>query len=380
MIDTSRAFLSSDSKDSAVARTIPPSKDRKVFPFAPVLIMGSYVDEWGKYVAISSVIAAGGLVAFRMLSKPSRPFAGVETVGEEYNKWTNDGILEHYWGEHIHLGFYKNRSWFDPGASFITNFIAASRAGQRTQVFKDTKLEFTNQLLDWSNVASLPSADHIRVLDVGCGIGGTSREIARRFPNWTVTGVSISSEQVARASQLAVEQSVLNVDFRCCDAMQMPFPDRAFDVVWSCESAEHMPDKEAFIKECVRVLKPGGRLVLATWCQRDDSEIPFTSEEKARLDFLYKEWCHPRFASIEEYERLCKCTGLESTRATDWTEQTLPAWRHSVFVGMWSPWAVIVKPSCWWSTVREIVTLERMHCAFRDRLMRYGIITGVRNS
>lgn len=338
--------------------------------------MPSLNDEWGKYLAVSAAITTGGVMLYRRLSKPSRPFHGVETVGEEYNKWTNDGILEHYWGEHIHLGYYKDRSSFDRASSFLRTFVSATWSGARSQLFKDSKLEFTNQLLKWSGVTSFPPNEHVRVLDVGCGIGGTSRTIARRFPQWTVTGVSISDEQVARATQLAMEQGVLNVDFRCCDAMKMPFPDNAFDVVWSCESAEHMPDKEAFIKECLRVLKPNGRFVLATWCQRDDRAVPYTEADKERLDFLYKEWCHPRFESIEMYEEISTRLGLKEVRTTDWTEETLPAWRHSVFVGMWAPWAVIMKPNCWWSTIREIVTLERMHCAFRDGLMIYGILAG----
>lgn len=331
-----------------------------------------------KLVGASALVAGTAWLCYKALSRPSRPFESVNTVGKEYNKWTSDGILEHYWGEHIHLGFYKNRSWFNPNAFFISNFISATVAGQRSQSFKDTKLEFTNQLISWSGVSSLSETEHVRVLDVGCGIGGTSRTIARMRPNWTVTGISISPAQIERASKLAMEQNIMNVDFRCCDAMKMPFPDNAFDVVWSCESAEHMPDKQAFISECLRVLKPGGRFVLATWCQRDDREVPFTIIEREKLEFLYKEWCHPKFDSLEAYTDMTQIAGLKEVRTTDWTEETLPAWRHSIFVGMWSPWVVIVRPSCWWSTIREIFTLERMHCAFRDGLMRYGILTGVK--
>lgn len=47
----------------------------------------------------------------------------------------------------------------------------------------------------------------------------------------------------------------------------MDYPDNSFDLVWACESGEHMPDKEKYIEEMVRVLKPGGTLVIACWCQ-----------------------------------------------------------------------------------------------------------------
>jgi len=48
----------------------------------------------------------------------------------------------------------------------------------------------------------------------------------------------------------------------------MPFADASFDLVWSLESGEHMPDKVKFLQECYRVLKPGGTLIMVTWCHR----------------------------------------------------------------------------------------------------------------
>jgi len=74
------------------------------------------------------------------------------------------------------------------------------------------------------------------------------------------------------------------------NALEMDFPDNTFDIVWACESGEHMPDKEAYINEMMRVLKPGGKFVMATWCQRDDREVPFDDKDKRDLRFLYEEW------------------------------------------------------------------------------------------
>lgn len=89
------------------------------------------------------------------------------------------------------------------------------------------------------------------------------------------------------------------------DALKMDYPDNSFDVVWACESGEHMPDKGAYVREMVRVLKPGGTLVIATWCQREVTPAnPFTASDKERLQFLYDEWAHPYFISKEEYGRL----------------------------------------------------------------------------
>ena len=60
-----------------------------------------------------------------------------------------------------------------------------------------------------------------------------------------------------RGGQLAAERGLANVDFRVMNALAMDFPDDSFDMVWACESGEHMPDKKAYVEEMVRVLKPG---------------------------------------------------------------------------------------------------------------------------
>eukprot|EP00953_Heterococcus_sp_UTEX-ZZ885_P013152 7517-Heterococcus_DN1.PRE.2 len=104
---------------------------------------------------------------------------------------------------------------------------------------------------------------------------------------------------VARATQLAKDRQIPNAHFKVMDALAMEFPDNSFDLVWACESGEHMPDKKQYVEEMTRVLKPGGRIVIATWCQRDDSEQPFTPAEEKKLDFLYSEWTHPHFISIQ---------------------------------------------------------------------------------
>mmetsp|Transcript_10903 Transcript_10903/g.37049 ORF Transcript_10903/g.37049 Transcript_10903/m.37049 type:complete len:132 (-) Transcript_10903:179-574(-) len=123
-----------------------------------------------------------------------------------------------------------------------------------------------------------------------------------------------------------------------------------------------------------RVLKPGGTLVFATWCQRE-TPPDFTPQERKTLDFLYGEWTHPYFISIEEYTRIMEGTGvLEQVESDDWAKETIPSWRHSIWVGVWDPWIVVSKPWAWWKTLRDGVTLERMHRAFSCGLMRYGML------
>lgn len=73
------------------------------------------------------------------------------------------------------------------------------------------------------------------------------------------------------------------------DALSMDYPDASFDFVWACESGEHMPDKKRYVEEMARVLKPGGRMVVATWCQREEGDKPFTKQVFAQR--ICSGWC-----------------------------------------------------------------------------------------
>jgi len=279
------------------------------------------------------------------------------SVGREYDAWTSEGILEYYWGEHIHLGYYGERERKGPfygGKDFI-----------------EAKYDFIDKMLSFSQVGT-PS----KVLDVGCGIGGTSRYIAKKFPSAEVTGITISPEQQRRATALAKERGIGNAKFELCDALNMKYEDNTFDFVWACESGEHMPDKVKYVEEMARVLKPGGRIVIATWCQREEGNRPFSAQERKTLDYLYGEWTHPYFISIEEYARIMQATGkLEDVVTDDWATQTIPAWRHSVWVGVWDPWPVVRRPHLWWKVIRDAWCLEVMHRSFTNGLMEYGMMT-----
>ena len=85
-----------------------------------------------------------------------------------------------------------------------------------------------------------------------------------------LAGITLSKSQVKRGNELASEQGLHNCSFQVMDALHMDFPDDSFDLVWACESGEHMPDKKAYIEEMTRVLKPGRKqcsldLMLCSW-------------------------------------------------------------------------------------------------------------------
>jgi MPBQ/MSBQ methyltransferase len=320
---------------------------------------------------VAAVVFAAGVVVKHLLDTPSRAYvqgpdgASVGTVGEEYDAWTEEGILEYYWGEHIHLGYYTDEDMAKGAGTLL---------GCRVKNFIEAKFDFVDKMLEWSECPPNPA----RVLDVGCGIGGTSRHLAKALGEKSqVQGITLSPNQVARATELAKAQGVSNASFQVMNALAMDFPDNTFDLVWACESGEHMPDKKKYVQEMIRVLKPGGTIVIATWCQRETPPA-FTAEEESNLKFLYEEWAHPYFVSIEEYVRLMEGTNaMASVGSANWVKETIRSWRHSIWVGVYDPWPVIkAGPRIWWKTVREIVTLERMHRAFDCDLMTYGMMKG----
>lgn len=121
--------------------------------------------------------------------------------------------------------------------------------------------------------------------------------------------------------------------------MSLSFADASFDVAWSVEAGPHMPDKAVFAKELMRVLKPGGILVLADWNQRDDREVPLSLGERLVMRQLLDQWSHPAFSSIEGFSELLEATGLVNGKVTtgDWTDQTLPSWLDSIWQGVLKP-------------------------------------------
>lgn len=109
--------------------------------------------------------------------------------------------------------------------------------------------------------AAINSTD--KVLDAGCGVGGSSIFLAAIL-GCNVTGITLSERQVQQANENAKKKGVEKlVDFKPMDYAATQFPDASFDVVWGCESICYADDKEKFIKEAFRLLKPGGRLVVA---------------------------------------------------------------------------------------------------------------------
>lgn len=302
------------------------------------------------YYALGLLVALSVIGVVIYLVTP-RSYQSSKTVANSYDQWTQDGILEFYWGEHIHLGHYGSPP--------------------RRKDFLKAKSDFVHEMVRWGRLDTLPAGT--TVLDVGCGIGGSSRILARDY-GFSVTGVTISPQQVRRAQQLTPEG--LDAKFVVNDALNLSFPDASFDVVWSIEAGPHMPDKAKYAQEMMRVLKPGGTLVVADWNQRDDRKKPLNFWEKPVMRQLLDQWSHPSFSSIEGFSEQIAATGLVdgNVATADWTQETLPSWLDSIWQGVARPQGLIKFGfSGLIKSLREVPTMLLMRLAFGAGLCRFGM-------
>ncbi len=280
-----------------------------------------------------------------------RKFESGLSVATAYDAWTEDKLLERLWGEHIHLGHYG-----DP---------------PRKKDFRLAKVDFVHALVHWSGLGTLPKGS--RVLDVGCGIGGTSRILARDY-GFDVVGISISASQIKRAKELT--PAGIKCEFHVMDALALDIDDGSFDGVWSVEVGPHILQKQLYADELLRVLREGGSLAIADWNCRDLSDRKLTFFERLVMRQLLNQWAHPEFSSISGFRQnlMNSPFSRDSVEIDDWTASTLPSWLESIFEGLRRPWAVLgLGPIGLMKAFRETPTILLMHWAFSNGLMRFGV-------
>jgi SAM-dependent methyltransferase len=158
------------------------------------------------------------------------------------------------------------------------------------------------------------------VLDIGSGIGGPSRYLAR-VCGCRVSGIDLTEEFVATAIDLTRRTGLeAQVDFRQGSALELPFPDASFDLAWSQNVAMNISDRARWYAEVHRVLRPGGRFAFQDIAQGPAGEVHFpvpwsdtpalsflrTPEDTRALleaaGFTVMEWRDASEASIAEFE------------------------------------------------------------------------------
>jgi tocopherol O-methyltransferase len=199
--------------------------------------------------------------------------------------------------------------------------------------------------------------------------------LAEKF-NAHATGITLSPVQASRATERAEEAGLAAaVQFQVADALDMPFADETFDFVWSMESGEHMPDKEKFLAECYRVLKPGGTFLMATWCHRPITPATgqLTIDEQQHLAEIYRVYCLPYVISLPEYEAIAHRLPFQNIRTADWSDAVAPFW-DIVIDSTFEPQAIFGLLQSGWSTIQAALSLGLMSRGYRRGLIRFGLL------
>ncbi|MEO7599736.1 MAG: class I SAM-dependent methyltransferase [Opitutus sp.] len=219
----------------------------------------------------------------------------VTTISEIRDHY--DTISPYYqslWGEHIHHGFWHGNE-------------SAAEAQE-------------NLIKELAKRARIKEGD--RVLDVGCGLGGSSMFLAREY-GAMVRGITLSPKQVSTARDQARRRGLLGrVNFEVQDAHQLAKDPAFYDVIWVVECSEHLFDKAAFLTECARHLVPGGRLAVCAWLVGDSlNEAQHKLVEAVRVGML----C-PSFGTLGEYGTWMSQGGLVVESVEDITSQVSRTW------------------------------------------------------
>ena len=214
-----------------------------------------------------------------------------------------------------------------------------------------------------------------RVLDAGCGVGGMAIFLAHQF-NCQTVGITLSEKQRSTATDNARRHGVANAcRFERQNYLDTTFPDNSFDVVVGVESICYAYDKADFLREAFRVLKPGGRVMVADFFSQQ--VIPNTPQ----ADLMQKwtsTWAIKQYADVDAFGQALTNVGFVNGRHLDVTRNVLKSIRRLYY--SFFPGIVITTLSQWlgfrnqtqtdntWSTYYQ-------YKAYQQNLWQYGFFS-----
>jgi len=262
-------------------------------------------------------------------------------VGSFYNRHTD--VFDRALGGNIHVGYWDGESDDSP--------VQAA----------------TDRLTDLVTERLAP-AEGQHLLDVGCGHGSTAARIAAHHAV-EITGVSVSDYQIGLANSRPQSSDLPGrATFQLADAMKLPFPDRSFDGAYAIESLMHMKDKKAAIGHIARVLRPGGRLVIAEHHLEGDLAV----EDVDRMADAYAFF--KLSLTTDRYGELLREAGLKVVDYTDVTENV----RRS-YDSMDDSWREAARNESDSEKAQEWeAAADLARWIFAVPQLRYGLLTAVR--
>lgn len=273
---------------------------------------------------------------------------GVKKVIDYYNNCQKDYHI--LWGTgrnfSMHYGFYDKNHKKHKSALLNMNRVLA-------------------------DLAKVKSGD--KILDAGCGIGGSSVWLADNFKA-DVIGINIQEMQVEMAKNIAKQKNLDNiVKFFIRDFTKTGFQDNFFDVVWAIESLCHTDDKKLFVKEAIRILKNGGRLVIADGFLRKKL---LSKKELKIKDKFFDGWAVPNLFSIDDFSHYLKDIGFKNIKFFDATKNVMPSSKRLYFASIFAfPFGKLLQ----WLGVRSriqtknIISAYYQYITLKKKIWAYGI-------
>ena len=216
----------------------------------------------------------------------------VDDIRDHYDSLSP--LYRRFWGEHIHHGFWR-----------------ADESPAEAQ---------ENLVRELARRADIKLGE--RVLDVGCGLGGSSLFLAREY-GATVKGISISPKQIAAARKEAHHRRLEGfAKFEVQDANRLHEDAGAYDVIWVVECSEHLADKPRFIAHCTQHLASRGRLAVCAWLAGENLNA---AQKKLVADVQTGMLC-PSFGTLADYSRWMENSGLKIVSADDITGHVSRTW------------------------------------------------------
>lgn len=163
-----------------------------------------------------------------------------------------------------------------------------------------------------------------RVLDAGCGMGSACFWLEENRQA-QVTGISIVASHLEDCRHNARKRHSRLTHFIEADFCNTPFPDGYFDVVWACESQCHAGNKADFYKEAFRILRPGGRLVVADYMRK---ARPVSTLGESLLEGWLQPWAIPDLDTEEEHKQHLRSAGFQSFEIKDITPNVRTSLRN----------------------------------------------------
>lgn len=279
----------------------------------------------------------------------------------EYHK----KIIEYY---HTTENAYKD-SW-DLNNSLAIHF---GYRDNKVNTFRESLQRMNEVMMETCGITATD-----KVLDAGCGIGGSSIFLAQKT-GCNVTGISLSERQVLKANENAKQKGVMDkLNFEVMDYCQTSFPDNCFDVVWGCESICYAEDKRQFVKEAFRLLKPGGRVVIA-----DGFVTKFENNKHPFIRHWLDGWQVNYLETGQRFGEFMQEAGFKNISWKDISKYTLPSSRRLYGIYFLASIYLFWKKISFSNRVtymqkKNIDACRYQNLGMRKGLWQYGIITGIK--